>query len=101
MGYSGCNAATSTVGLTQFSYNPSTGHVIANSMTSEVDSECRNRGLSARTELVCHEMGHTLSLGERGSGASSCMRTGIDLGTEVDGDASDFADLHAAYNHND
>ena len=99
MGVSGCDASKGTVGLT--TWNSSTvGHLLYGTH-SELDSDCSSRGYSARLELVCHEMGHTLSLDERGSGALSCMRDGVDLGTQTHGDASDFADLHAAYNHND
>lgn len=65
-----------------------------------IDRQCDSRNSADRRELVCHELGHTIGLGERASSANTCMRTGNMIGKTLP-DAHDYDALHTSYNHDD
>ncbi len=65
-----------------------------------VDRQCDSRNYADRRELICHEMGHSLSLDDRPSSANSCMRQG-DMVGEQHPDGHDYDALHNMYDHND
>lgn len=92
LGGSGCSATAGTT-----SYSLSGVHIT--SANSKVDSGCASKSANNRRELVCHEMGHSIGLLDRGSSSSSCMRTGVALGNAIVGSSADFTDLNAAYGH--
>jgi hypothetical protein len=65
-----------------------------------IDAQCDNRNAADRRELVCHEMGHSIGLGERASSSATCMRTGNMVGRTLP-DGHDYEALYNSYDHND
>lgn len=94
IGYAGCPAYDV---FGQTGHNDNGTHI--SSAASFVDSGCAGRPYNNRLELVCHEMGHSIGLNDRGAGAASCMRAGVDLGNQIDGSDADRKDLNIAYGH--
>jgi hypothetical protein len=75
------------------------GHFTTN-VDVTIDAQCDSRNAADRRELVCHELGHSIGLGDRAASNVTCMRTGNMIGRTLP-DAHDFEALHNSYNHND
>lgn len=77
----------------------SSGHLTSGNW-SRVDQDCGSKPYNARRELLCHEMGHSIGLADKSSTSSSCMRTGLPLGSAVQ-NSHDYDELAIIYGHND
>lgn len=65
-----------------------------------INARCDARNAADRRELVCHELGHSIGLGERPSSTNTCMRSGNMVGEQFP-DGHDFEVLFFSYNHDD
>lgn len=93
--------ATGCAGVLGQTYNRTLNGVHITSASAMVDSACAGISANGRREIVCHEMGHTIGLLDRGASASSCMRTGYSglPGAQPDGSSLDFTQLNTEYGH--
>jgi hypothetical protein len=91
----GCSAPYGETDIPSFG----SGHFTSN-VEVRIDRQCDSRNAADRRELVCHELGHSIGLGERMFGADTCMRTGNMIGETLP-DEHDFVALSTSYDHND
>lgn len=96
----GCTGRLGVTNVVSNTANHLLGGTAGNNTRVRIDRQCDGRNYADRRELVCHEMGHSLSLDHVAPAKLTCMREGDMVGQQSP-NGHDYEAIGNMYDHND